>query len=125
MLDVLFHKTSFKDKLIFKGGTSLSKCHHLINRFSEDIDVVIDWSALGYKAEPYEYRTNNQNLKFNLKVGLETEEFIKDVMLPELQQIVLNTLGTKATLEISPTDKQSILFHFDSCFLDNYHYINP
>ena len=24
---------------VFKGGTSLSKCHHLINRFSEDIDV--------------------------------------------------------------------------------------
>lgn len=38
---------------------------------------------------------------------------------------MLNTLGTKATLEISPSDKQSILFHFESCFLDSYHYINP
>ena len=25
--------------IVFKGGTSLSKCFHLINRFSEDIDV--------------------------------------------------------------------------------------
>lgn len=25
--------------LVFKGGTSLSKCHHIINRFSEDIDI--------------------------------------------------------------------------------------
>ena len=24
---------------VFKGGTSLSKCHHAINRFSEDIDI--------------------------------------------------------------------------------------
>jgi len=24
--------------IIFKGGTSLSKCHKVINRFSEDID---------------------------------------------------------------------------------------
>ena len=24
---------------VFKGGTSLSKCHHVINRFSEDIDI--------------------------------------------------------------------------------------
>ena len=24
---------------VFKGGTSLSKCFHLINRFSEDIDI--------------------------------------------------------------------------------------
>lgn len=25
--------------IVFKGGTSLSKCFHLINRFSEDIDI--------------------------------------------------------------------------------------
>ncbi len=25
--------------LLFKGGTSLSKCYHIINRFSEDIDI--------------------------------------------------------------------------------------
>ena len=24
---------------VFKGGTSLSKCYHVINRFSEDIDI--------------------------------------------------------------------------------------
>ncbi len=28
--------------LIFKGGTSLSKCHKVINRFSEDIDLTLD-----------------------------------------------------------------------------------
>lgn len=26
-------------QIVFKGGTSLSKCFHLINRFSEDIDI--------------------------------------------------------------------------------------
>lgn len=30
-----------KDYTVFKGGTSLSKCFRLIERFSEDIDVVI------------------------------------------------------------------------------------
>ena len=25
--------------IVFKGGTSLSKCFHLIDRFSEDIDI--------------------------------------------------------------------------------------
>ena len=36
---------SLNDRLpfiVFKGGTSLSKCHKLIDRFSEDIDVTID-----------------------------------------------------------------------------------
>lgn len=28
--------------LVFKGGTSLSKCYKIINRFSEDIDLTID-----------------------------------------------------------------------------------
>lgn len=28
--------------IVFKGGTSLSKCHKVISRFSEDIDISID-----------------------------------------------------------------------------------
>ena len=28
--------------LVFKGGTSLSKCHKVINRFSEDVDLTLD-----------------------------------------------------------------------------------
>lgn len=28
--------------VVFKGGTSLSKCHKVIKRFSEDIDIAID-----------------------------------------------------------------------------------
>lgn len=26
-------------KCVFKGGTSLSKCYHVIDRFSEDVDI--------------------------------------------------------------------------------------
>ena len=32
------------DFIVFKGGTSLSKCHNVIKRFSEDIDLTIDTS---------------------------------------------------------------------------------
>lgn len=28
--------------LVFKGGTSLSKCYKLIDRFSEDVDLTLD-----------------------------------------------------------------------------------
>ncbi len=31
-----------QDFIVFKGGTSLSKCHKAIKRFSEDIDITID-----------------------------------------------------------------------------------
>ena len=30
------------DFVVFKGGTSLSKCYKAIKRFSEDIDITID-----------------------------------------------------------------------------------
>lgn len=39
------------DKLIFKGGTSLSKVWGLIDRFSEDIDLAIDRSVFGMEGD--------------------------------------------------------------------------
>ena len=38
----------YANHLSFKGGTSLSKCWHLIDRFSEDIDIAIDREHLGF-----------------------------------------------------------------------------
>ena len=43
ILEIIF-SMSFADKLVFKGGTSLSKVWGLIDRFSEDIDLAIDRS---------------------------------------------------------------------------------
>jgi len=45
-LKALF-QTSFREMLIFKGGTSLSKCWKLINRFSEDIDIALSPQMFG------------------------------------------------------------------------------
>ena len=40
-LKQIFNDPKSKDIAVFKGGTSLSKCHKIIERFSEDIDIVI------------------------------------------------------------------------------------
>ena len=41
-LDALYHRLpADRPRLLFKGGTSLSKAYGLINRFSEDIDVTV------------------------------------------------------------------------------------
>ena len=37
----LIYKSDYKDAVIFKGGTALSKCFDVIERFSEDIDLVL------------------------------------------------------------------------------------
>ena len=45
-LDKLFSHHELSRILMFKGGTSLSKVFGLIERFSEDIDLVLDWTIL-------------------------------------------------------------------------------
>ena len=50
-LDALFHRLPpGGPRLLFKGGTSLSKAFGLINRFSEDIDITVFRSDLGESA---------------------------------------------------------------------------
>jgi predicted nucleotidyltransferase component of viral defense system len=35
------YQSEVASHLVFKGGTSLSKCYEYVNRFSEDIDLVL------------------------------------------------------------------------------------
>src|ERR1700692_3413948 len=50
-LKQLFSIEALAGRLLFKGGTSLSKIFHAINRFSEDIDLAVDYEALGFRGE--------------------------------------------------------------------------
>lgn len=51
VLDVLYHRLpAERPRLLFKGGTSLSKAYHLIERFSEDIDITIFRQDIGQPA---------------------------------------------------------------------------
>src|SRR5580698_4102780 len=47
----LSQKCSLCTQMVFKGGAPLSKVFSLIDRFSEDIHLVLDWRLLGYDQE--------------------------------------------------------------------------
>jgi len=49
-LSALF-STKYADRLVFKGGTSLSKGWNLIERFSEDVDLALDREFLGFAGD--------------------------------------------------------------------------
>lgn len=49
--------------IVFKGGTSLSKCWKLIERFSEDIDIALNSEAFGIKYEENPSKSYVNNLK--------------------------------------------------------------
>ncbi|HKT98993.1 MAG TPA: nucleotidyl transferase AbiEii/AbiGii toxin family protein [Paraburkholderia sp.] len=55
ILDALFNGLPAQGpRLLFKGGTSLSKAFGLISSFSEDIDITVFRDDLGQHAEPAE-----------------------------------------------------------------------
>ena len=52
VLDVLYNRLPARHpNLFFKGGTSLSKAFGLIERFSEDIDLVVSRDGLGFSGD--------------------------------------------------------------------------
>lgn len=58
-------QSKYADSIIFKGGTSLSKAYQLIDRFSEDIDLIIDRHLLGFD----ELKSNAQIKKLRKASG--------------------------------------------------------
>lgn len=53
----LFAHADLSRLLMFKGGTSLSKVFHLIERFSEDIDLILDWRVAIGEDDPLGVRS--------------------------------------------------------------------
>lgn len=87
ILDYLFTKSPWRDYLAFKGGTSLSKAYNLIERFSEDIDLILDWRVIGYgKTEPLEERSANQQDKLNKEILAKTSEFLQTTFIPRIKK---------------------------------------
>lgn len=113
MLEYLFHRSSWKNVLAFKGGTSLSKAFHLINRFSEDIDLVLDWRMLGYRTyEPWANRSNTKQAIFNKEATIRTEMFLADVLCPTMQSEISRELGREADIYIDGIEKQTVRFNY-------------
>ena len=120
MLDYLFHRCQWKNNIAFKGGTSLSKSYGLIERFSEDIDLILDWRVLGYeKDEPWEERSNTKQDIFNKEAGTKTEAFLKNEFMPAVIADLKNELGCNVNCYIEDDDPQTVVFAYNRSFDDN------
>ncbi len=116
-LDYLFHDCPWAAHLAFKGGTSLSKCFGLIQRFSEDIDLILDWRLLGYeKDEPWTERSKNQQDKFNKEANARTEAFLQETFLPQLQADFGKLLDDEFSLYLEEDDPQPLCFGYPKSF---------
>ena len=116
-LDYLFHDCPWAEHLAFKGGTSLSKCFGLIQRFSGDIDLILDWRLLGYeKDEPWTERSKTRQDKFNKAANTRTEEFLRETFLSQLQADFEKMLNEKFSLYIGEEDPQTVCFGYSKSF---------
>jgi hypothetical protein len=87
ILDYLFQDSAWKDRMAFKGGTSLSKAYGAIERFSEDIDLILDWRLLGYSGdEPWEERSPTKQDAFGKAANQKTAEFLARDFAPALSR---------------------------------------
>lgn len=113
LLDHLFHRCPWKDSFVFKGGTSLSKGFDLIKRFSEDVDLILDWRVLGYGAEePWLERSNTKQDLFNAEANTRAASFLSSEFLPRLCADLSEELGGPAHLRIDPDDPQTVKFSY-------------
>lgn len=111
-LDHLFHKSGYADSMVFKGGTSLSKAFDLIERFSEDIDLILDWRLLGYGVdEPWEERSNSKQEKFKVETIERTNAFLEDAFVPKLKETLSESLGTEASVRVG-TEEETVYFDY-------------
>ena len=116
-LDYLFHDSPWKEHLAFKGGTSLSKCFNLIHRFSEDIDLILDWRLVGCgKDEPWAERSKNQQDKFNKAVNARTEVFLAEDFVPKLEADFRALLNDDFHISIDSADPQTVCFAYPRLF---------
>jgi len=102
---------------LFKGGTSLSKVYKVIERFSEDVDIVLDRHALGFigAEDPANIAgTNRRNRKLDELAG-KCAETVQAIVRNELQSSFRSILG-EADWEINEdpadADRQSLLFAY-------------
>lgn len=114
VLDYLFQISPWKDKMVFKGGTSLSKACHAIERFSEDIDFIMDWRLLGYSAdEPWKGRNATKQNRFNMEANRQCTELLARELVPALSQSMKGLTAEEIGIE---ANGQNVLINYPHSF---------
>jgi len=118
ILEILFSLPESGSHLTFKGGTSLSKCYNIINRFSEDVDISIERSffASAESIEPEKEQTGKENRRRLDRLRKVCQKKIREVIIPELRDKInksLPNLGEwSIELDLNDADKQTVLFAY-------------
>lgn len=130
VLKQLFTIEAFSGRLLFKGGTSLSKIFHAINRFSEDIDLAVDYAALGFAGarDPRQgsfSKTKRANILAEMMVAC--QRYISGEFLTVFRKRCEEILGITDTwnLNVSSQDPNVVEFRYPKAASKNLTYVTP
>lgn len=118
----LFTLPEWGAHLTFKGGTSLAKAWKLIERFSEDIDVVIGRDYLGFGGDhsPEQAASKKQQKKRLDDLRAVCQQRIRDSLQPALYarftEQLPKALAWKLERDGTDPDDQTLLFVYPSAF---------
>jgi len=121
-LKKLFELPEWGVQLTFKGGTLLSKGWALIERFSEDIDIVINREALDFGGDSAPDRApSKKQMRKRLKALKEaSKDCVRKILLPLLGETILKEIPAELTwkLDLDPDDpdEQTLLFSYPTAF---------
>ena len=115
-LKKIFQDDDLSSLLMFKGGTSLSKVFKLISRFSEDIDLILDWNVVSGDNNPLEARSKTQQAIFNRTMNDDAKGFIADHLLAQLNHL----LQPICDCQLDGDDGFVINVHYPAAFSDSY-----
>lgn len=116
VLDKIFKDDRLNKILMFKGGTSLSKVFSLIGRFSEDIDLILDWREVTKDDPSEDKESKNKQVKFNQQVNETAIDYIREVLLPVVQDL----LGPTCACKIDEENPFNINISYPVTFKDSY-----
>lgn len=120
VLESLFSSPDLKNHFIFKGGTSLSKVYDIIHRFSEDIDLIMDWRLLGVGGpdqNPWDQaRSRTKQDLFNKSLGPATNQYLHETFIPWMRQHV----PQEAAVSLSKSVDQGVEILFPALYSSNY-----
>lgn len=80
ILQLLF-SLPFSNKMVFKGGTSLSKVWNQIERFSEDIDIAVDRELFGFEGDLTKLQIKKLRKAFSVFVREQLSEQLRGALV--------------------------------------------
>jgi hypothetical protein len=130
VLKQLFSIDALSNRLLFKGGTSLSKVFQAINRFSEDIDLVVDYTALGFTGDRDPRKEGISKSKRSVILDdmmTECRRYIGGDFLTAFRGRCEEILGKTNTwsLKVSDQDPNSVEFRYPAASTKSLEYVAP